>query len=86
MPQNNQPGFTGANDEQVQDALAPQSGADIPPDRRAKDPVCGGVVDTRTARFTANYMVGGTIQTFYFTSDECKQEFEREPDKYSNLI
>ncbi len=44
----------------------------------AKDPVCGMSVDE----------VSGAAQTefegkkYYFCSDECKTEFEAEPDEY----
>ena len=87
MTQSNQSGLSGADEKRVQDALAPTTEATIPPDRRAKDPVCGSVVDVRTAQFTTNYLdAGGVTKTFYFDSDECKQTFEREPEKYSNLI
>ncbi|HEX9057146.1 MAG TPA: YHS domain-containing protein [Ktedonobacterales bacterium] len=52
----------------------------------AKDPVCGMQVDTRTAQYTANYAIrDGSLATFYFCSDECKQMFEREPERYAKL-
>jgi YHS domain-containing protein len=86
MSQTNQPGLSGADDLKVQKALDPNADSDIPLEYRAKDPVCGTYVDTRNARFTTNYLVdGGVTKTFYFTSDECKQLFEREPEKYSSL-
>jgi YHS domain-containing protein len=86
MSQNNEPGFSGADDKAIQEALDPNSGASIPLEYRAKDPICGTYVDTRTAQFTTNYLVdGGATKTFYFSSDECKQIFEREPEKYSQL-
>ena len=50
------------------------------------DPVCGTQVDKRTARFTASYAGNdGNWVTFYFESDECKQLFESDPNKYANL-
>jgi YHS domain-containing protein len=42
------------------------------------DPVCGMQVDEKTAK--ANSEHGG--QSLYFCSDQCKQEFERNPDQY----
>ena len=55
-------------------------------DATAIDPVCGVHVKKATAQYTANY--AGQRQpwrTFYFDSDECKQLFEREPERYANL-
>ena len=45
------------------------------------DPVCGRYVDAEEAEMferTATY----ANETFYFSSDECKEEFEKEPEKY----
>lgn len=85
MPQMNQPGQSGAGDEAVQEALEPQTGSGIPSNQQARDPVCGAIVDMRTARFTTNYPTdSGPVRTFYFNSDECKQMFEREPEKYES--
>jgi YHS domain-containing protein len=44
---------------------------------KAKDPVCGMEVDTRT-RFKTMYK--GKI--YYFCCEDCKTEFERDPEKY----
>jgi YHS domain-containing protein len=53
----------------------------------ATDPVCGTLVDKRTARYTANYAGNKqTWDTFYFESDECKQLFERDPERYVNPL
>jgi YHS domain-containing protein len=83
MPQRNPLDRPGAGDEAVQEALEPQSGANIPFDQRAIDPVCGEIVDMRKAQYTTNFPVdGGNLRTFYFSSDECKQLFERNPEKY----
>jgi YHS domain-containing protein len=49
----------------------------------AIDPVCGETIDVATAQFTTNYDDGSpTWTTYYFTSDECKQLFERNPEQY----
>ena len=64
----------------------PQSGQGSPSagDQMATDPVCGELVDTRTSPYTANYMgVDGQWRTFYFSSDECKQLFEANPEQYA---
>jgi YHS domain-containing protein/copper chaperone CopZ len=44
----------------------------------AIDPVCSMSVDTRTARFTADY----SGQTYYFCAPGCQRAFEQEPDRY----
>ncbi|HEX9109805.1 MAG TPA: YHS domain-containing protein [Longimicrobiales bacterium] len=49
----------------------------------AIDPVCGETVEIATAQFTTNYDDGSpNWTTYYFNSDECKQLFERDPEKY----
>ena len=83
MPQQNPSDRPGAEDELVQEALTPQGGTDIPLDQQAIDPVCGDIVDMRKAQFTTNFPADdGNLRTFYFSSDECKQMFERDPEKY----
>lgn len=47
-----------------------------------KDPVCGMVVDEKTAAATASY--GG--RTYYFCSVGCKSKFEKEPTKYAERV
>ncbi len=42
------------------------------------DPVCGMMVDPETAPATSEYKG----QTYYFCSFGCKQDFDKEPDKY----
>jgi YHS domain-containing protein len=85
MPTMNQSGQPGADDEAVQEALAPHGASGIPVDQQARDPVCGATVDMRTAQYTTTFPVdGGALRTFYFDSDECKQTFERDPDKYTS--
>jgi len=47
----------------------------------AVDPVCGMQVDENAAapeRYTSQH----SGQTFYFCSEECKQEFDENPDEF----
>ena len=44
-----------------------------------KDPVCGMEVNEQKAAATAQQ--GG--RTYYFCSTDCKQKFEREPQRYA---
>ena len=44
----------------------------------AIDPVCGMEVDERTTKDKSTYE--GT--TYYFCSDDCKEEFEASPGDY----
>ena len=49
----------------------------------ATDPVCGATVAIATALYTTNYEEGSpNWTTYYFDSDECKQLFERDPERY----
>jgi len=45
----------------------------------AKDPICGMMVDERTAKFTSAH--GG--KTWYFCSAGCKATFEKNPARYA---
>lgn len=44
----------------------------------AKDPVCGMYVDEKTAPYKSSYK----DQTFYFCASGCKNEFDKNPEKY----
>lgn len=44
----------------------------------ARDPVCGMEVDERTAAGRSEYQG----QAYYFCSEACKQQFDKEPEKY----
>lgn len=44
----------------------------------AEDPICGMVVEPKTAEFWT--VRGG--QTYYFCGEVCKDKFEKEPAKY----
>jgi len=43
-----------------------------------KDPVCGMDVTYETAKARSEF----NGQTYYFCSMECKETFDREPEKY----
>jgi YHS domain-containing protein len=45
----------------------------------AIDPVCGMEVNETNAQFTANQ----EGKNFYFCSEECKQEFQKNPQQYT---
>jgi YHS domain-containing protein len=45
----------------------------------AKDPVCGMMVDEKTANWKTTY----GNRTYYFCAKACKQTFERDPKKYA---
>jgi len=44
----------------------------------AKDLVCGMEVDPKTAKAKTEYRG----KTYYFCALHCKEEFEKEPEKY----
>jgi YHS domain-containing protein len=47
-------------------------------DTMAQDPVCGMEVNTATTSEQSDY----EGQTYYFCSEECKNAFDAEPEKY----
>jgi len=47
----------------------------------AKDPICNMEVDEETAEFKSQY----GSQTYYFCSEECKDQFERRPEQYARV-
>ena len=67
-------------DKEVQDALNPDAGVrgDDPSDL-ARDPVCGNMVDIRTAPDTFTTLDGDVI---YFDSADCKRLYEENPEQY----
>jgi len=48
----------------------------------ARDPVCGMLVDKRTAPDTIAPAVGSHEHTLYFCSANCKALFEADPQRY----
>jgi xanthine dehydrogenase accessory factor len=47
--------------------------------REAKDPICGMTVDISKAKHTSEFHGN----TFYFCCAGCKQEFDKQPDRYA---
>ena len=45
----------------------------------AKDPICGMMVDEKTAKFKSDYQG----KTFYFCAATCKSTFDKNPTKYA---
>lgn len=45
----------------------------------AKDPICGMMVDEKTAKFKSDYM----DKTYYFCAASCKTTFDKSPAKFS---
>ena len=43
-----------------------------------RDPVCGMEIDPASAKLRSEY----EGRTYNFCSEECKSEFDREPEKY----
>jgi YHS domain-containing protein len=48
----------------------------------ARDPVCGMLVDKRTAQNTMAAPVNQPMETLYFCSADCKALFEQNPDQF----
>ena len=46
---------------------------------QVKDPVCGMVIDDKTAVGSSQYQG----QTYYFCSTDCKSEFDASPSEYA---
>lgn len=44
----------------------------------AKDPVCGMMVDEKTAKFKSDYQ----DKTYYFCAASCKATFDKSPAKF----
>jgi len=45
----------------------------------AKDPICGMMVDEKTAKFKSEHMG----KTYYFCRQMCKTTFDKNPMKYA---
>jgi YHS domain-containing protein len=76
--------MSDANDAEVQNALNPNpSDLDENDPNVARDPVCGTLVDKRSAQNTMSAPVNDKgVGTLYFDSAECKALFEENPAKY----
>jgi YHS domain-containing protein len=48
--------------------------------RMVKDPVCGMMIDEKTAAGHSEYQG----RTYYFCAPVCKTKFDQAPDKYVN--
>jgi len=46
-----------------------------------KDPICGMMVDEKTARYTTTYK----NKMYYFCSASCLETFKKDPEKYASL-
>ena len=47
-----------------------------------KDPVCGATVDEKAANFKSFH----ELNVYYFDSEKCKAEFDKDPQKYMNEV
>ena len=76
--------MSDANDAEMQNALNPNpSDLDENDPNVARDPVCGTLVDKRSAQNTMSAPVNDKgVGTLYFDSAECKALFEENPAKY----
>lgn len=74
-------------DQEVQEALNPnpQNLSENDPNV-ARDPVCGMLVDKRTATNTLPAPVNMPMDTLYFCSASCKALFEENPEKYGSTF
>ena len=45
----------------------------------AKDPICGMMVDEKTAKFKSDF----TGKTYFFCAASCKATFDKNPEKYT---
>jgi YHS domain-containing protein len=76
--------MTDSNDAEVQNALDPNpEHLDENDPNVARDPVCGMLVDKRTAQNTMSAPVNDKgVGTLYFHSPDCKALFEANPAQY----
>ena len=82
----NQPGDGGLNAD-VQGALDPnQGGLSASDPNVATCPVCGTLVDKRTAQNTLASPVNAQMGTMYFDTARCKADFEQDPQRYGSTF
>ena len=60
----------------------PSSSPQTVPAKTATDPVCGMPVDKSSAR-SAGLIIDKDDQTYYFCSTECKEQFQQNPQSFS---
>ena len=86
MNQTNTPNQRGADlDPQVQNALDPDATRLNASDPNvAACPVCGTLVDKRTAADTLASPVNEQQGTVYFDTARCKSIFEEDPQRYGS--
>jgi YHS domain-containing protein len=76
-------GMGDDSDREVQEALDPNpEHLDENNPNVARDPVCGVLVDKRTAQNTLASPVNEQMGTIYFHSAVCKALFEEDPHRY----
>lgn len=70
--------------EDIQQSLDPlrSASSNDPSAELARDPVCGMLVEKRTATNTLASPVNTQLDILYFHSPECKAIFEQDPQKY----
>ena len=59
-----------------------ESNHDAPPGSEVKDPVCGMIVNPKAAAAAAVH----DGSTYYFCSTECRDKFDKAPDKYVGAV
>lgn len=76
--------MTNSDDTEVQNALNPNpENLDESDPNVARDPVCGVLVDKRTAQDTMAAPINDKgVGTLYFHSADCKALFEANPAQY----
>jgi YHS domain-containing protein len=76
--------MTNSDDTEVQNALNPNpENLDENDPNVARDPVCGVLVDKRTAQDTMAAPINDKgVGTLYFHSADCKALFEANPAQY----
>lgn len=71
----------GAETKKMPGSLADTKEPEVPPGM-VKDPVCGQVIPEGQAQATGK-MSQYQGQAYFFDSDQCKQNFDKEPERYA---